>query len=194
VLLWKPFWKTRLEICIYKTSLPHRPMTMLVLHQAALPTFYNKIVPMLPCAWKSLICVACLVFLFSLLWPTLLTCSGCASVTATLFEPCQTFCLYSYFTNLLNGSVSLPSPANSLLGLLCCSNCIHFCPHTAMSCITSGKANAVEWLLSMPALREVVISVLNICYASWAYNFDGSPFYILFQKVSGLGLTLRVHI
>jgi len=25
VLLWKHFWKTRLGICIYKTSLPHRP-------------------------------------------------------------------------------------------------------------------------------------------------------------------------
>jgi len=37
----------------------------------------------LPFAWKSLICVACLVFPFSLLWPTLLTCSGRASVTAT---------------------------------------------------------------------------------------------------------------
>jgi len=31
----------------------------------------------------SLVSVACLVFPFSLLWPTLLTCSGCASVTAT---------------------------------------------------------------------------------------------------------------
>jgi len=38
---------------------------------------------LLPCAWKSLISVACLVFPFSLLWPTLLTCSGCTSVTAT---------------------------------------------------------------------------------------------------------------
>jgi len=38
---------------------------------------------LLPYAWKSLICVAFLVFPFSLLWPTLLTCSGHASVTAT---------------------------------------------------------------------------------------------------------------
>jgi len=36
----------------------------------------------LPYAWKSLLSVACLVFPF-LLWPTLLTCSGRASVTAT---------------------------------------------------------------------------------------------------------------
>ena len=38
---------------------------------------------LLPCAWKSLITVACLVFSF-LLWPTLFTCSGRASVTATV--------------------------------------------------------------------------------------------------------------
>jgi len=37
---------------------------------------------LLPCAWKSLISVVCLVFPF-LLWPSLLTCSGRASVTAT---------------------------------------------------------------------------------------------------------------
>jgi len=36
---------------------------------------------LLPCGWKSLMSVACLVFPFSLLWPTLLTCSGRASVT-----------------------------------------------------------------------------------------------------------------
>jgi len=35
----------------------------------------------LPCVWKSLISVAYLVFPFSLLWPTSLTCSGRASVT-----------------------------------------------------------------------------------------------------------------
>jgi len=34
----------------------------------------------LPCAWKSLISVACLIFPF-LLWPTLLTCGSRASVT-----------------------------------------------------------------------------------------------------------------
>ena len=34
------------------------------------------------CAWKSLISVACSAFPF-LLWPTLLACSGRASVTAT---------------------------------------------------------------------------------------------------------------
>jgi len=39
---------------------------------------------LLPCAWKSLMRVVWLVFPFSLLWPTLLTCSGRASVTATL--------------------------------------------------------------------------------------------------------------
>jgi len=38
---------------------------------------------LLPCAWKSLISVTCLVFSFSLLWPSLLTCSGRTSVTAT---------------------------------------------------------------------------------------------------------------
>ena len=38
---------------------------------------------LLPCAWKSIITVAYLVFPFSLLWPTLLTCSSRASVTAT---------------------------------------------------------------------------------------------------------------
>ena len=37
----------------------------------------------LPYAWKSLICVVCLVFPFSLLWSTLLRRSGRASVTAT---------------------------------------------------------------------------------------------------------------
>jgi len=41
---------------------------------------------LLPCAWKSLITVACLVFPF-LLWPTLLTCSGRASVTASQASP-----------------------------------------------------------------------------------------------------------
>ena len=35
------------------------------------------------CAWKSLICVTCLVFPYFLLWLTLLTCSCRASVTAT---------------------------------------------------------------------------------------------------------------
>ena len=39
---------------------------------------------------KSLVSVACLVFPFSLLWPSLLTCSGHASVTATSpsLRPC----------------------------------------------------------------------------------------------------------
>ena len=38
----------------------------------------------LPYAWKSLLSVAGLVIPFSLLWPTLLACSGRASLTATL--------------------------------------------------------------------------------------------------------------
>ena len=37
----------------------------------------------LSCAWKSFLTVACFVFPF-LLWLTLLTCNGCASMTATL--------------------------------------------------------------------------------------------------------------
>jgi len=36
-----------------------------------------------PCAWKSVISVTCSVFPFSLLWSTLLTCSGRAIMTAT---------------------------------------------------------------------------------------------------------------
>ena len=55
---------------------------------------------LLPCAWKSLISVACLVFPFSLLWPSLLTCSGRASVTATA-PPCSKWRSYgSKFTVL----------------------------------------------------------------------------------------------
>jgi len=38
---------------------------------------------LLPCVWKSHISATCLVFPF-LLWPTLLTCSGRTSVTATI--------------------------------------------------------------------------------------------------------------
>jgi len=38
--------KTRLGIGIYKTSLPHGPMAISVLHQAVPPTFCNKIAPM----------------------------------------------------------------------------------------------------------------------------------------------------
>jgi len=48
----------RLGICsIYKTSLLHRPVTILVSHQAAPPTFYNKIASMGTCTsgWEPLV-------------------------------------------------------------------------------------------------------------------------------------------
>ena len=55
----------------------------------------------LPSAWKSLVSVACLVFPCSLLWPTLLTCSGRASVTTTWvkihFLGGKDFCFYYSF-------------------------------------------------------------------------------------------------
>ena len=46
VLLWKPFWKTSLGICIYKTSLLHRPNDYIGFTSSCPPTFYNKIAPM----------------------------------------------------------------------------------------------------------------------------------------------------
>ena len=49
--------KTRLGICIYKTSLPHRLDYYISFTSSCPPTFYNKIAPMLPIIiyWK--ICV-----------------------------------------------------------------------------------------------------------------------------------------
>ena len=38
--------KTRLRICIYKTSLPHRPDDYIGFTSSCPPTFYNKIAPM----------------------------------------------------------------------------------------------------------------------------------------------------
>jgi len=43
----KPAQKTRLGICIYKTSLPHRPDDYTGFTSSCPPTFYNKIAPML---------------------------------------------------------------------------------------------------------------------------------------------------
>ena len=42
----KTHLEIRLGICIYETSLLHRPDDYLVSHQAVPPTFYNKIAPM----------------------------------------------------------------------------------------------------------------------------------------------------
>jgi len=53
---------------------------------------------LLPCAWKSLITVACLVFPFSLLWPSLLICIGRASVTATSLSFLESFGLPTIFS------------------------------------------------------------------------------------------------
>jgi len=52
---------------------------------------------LLPYAWKPLTCVACLVFPFSLIWPTLLTCSGRASATATSLSFLEVFGLPTLF-------------------------------------------------------------------------------------------------
>ena len=51
----------------------------------------------LPYAWKSLLSVTCLVFPF-LLWPTLLTCSGRASVNATSLSFIEVFGLPTLFS------------------------------------------------------------------------------------------------
>jgi len=76
---------------------------------------------------SHLYCVACLVFPFSFLWPTLLTCSGRASTTATtetLFAEKKLnfsfglgICFWVHFTLqflwshlILNCSLSTPSP------------------------------------------------------------------------------------
>jgi len=53
-----------------------------------------------PCAWKSVISVPCLVFPFSLPWPTLLTCSSRASVTTTQLSNAYVMQMYYMFHQL----------------------------------------------------------------------------------------------
>ena len=48
--------------------------------------------------------------------------------------------------------------------------------------------------MSIPAVRVFSGSACTICYglAGRDYTFDGSAFYVLFQKLPGLGFTLGV--
>jgi len=55
--------KTRLGMCIYKIHFRIGPMTILVLHQAVPPTFYNKIVPMNVTTVVACIFIYCCVML-----------------------------------------------------------------------------------------------------------------------------------
>jgi len=50
--------------------------------------------------------------------------------------------------------------------------------------------------MSMPAVRVFSSSAINICFglAGRDHTFDGSAFYTLFQKVSGLGLGLTFRV
>ena len=56
--------------------------------------------------------------------------------------------------------------------------------------------NVVHWLVSIPAVQAVLGSALTICFslASRDYTFDGSAFYLLFYKVSGLGLGFMFRV
>ena len=56
----------------------------------------------------------------------------------------------------------LPSTAKALLGIFWNSNCIHRCTHITLS--SSSNVNIVEWLVSMPAVRECVGSALTISF------------------------------
>jgi len=69
-----------------------------------------------------------------------------------------------------------------------------------LSCIrpTRSKVNVLEVFVSVPAVRVFSGSALTICFdlASRDDTSDGSAFYELFHKVSGLslGLTFRVWV
>jgi len=77
----------------------------------------------------------------------------------------------------------LPSNAKTLLGLFCNSNCIHLCSQKTLS--FSSNVNIVEGLMSMPAVRLFVGSVLTILFglACGGYTFDRNIFNVLFQNV-----------
>jgi len=70
-------------------------------------------------------------------------------------------------------SLFLPSTAKALLGLFCYSNsnCVHLCSHSILSSYQayfaySSKMNAVERLVSMPAVRAFVGSALTVLWLS----------------------------
>jgi len=55
---------------------------------------------------------------------------------------------------------------------------------------SSSDVNIVECLVSMPAVRFFIGSALTIFFglACRGYTFERNAFYVLFQKVQGLGL------
>ena len=69
----------------------------------------------------------------------------------------------------------------TLLGLFCNSNCIHLC--SLITLRSSSNVNIVEWLVSMPAVRLFVGSVLIISFGldCRGYTFDRNAFNVLFQ-------------
>ena len=64
--------------------------------------------------------------------------------------------------------------------VFCNSNCIHLCPHITLS--SSSNANIVEWLVSMPAVRLFVGSVLTIGVAKGGQRGHAHP--PIFRKYS----------